>query len=437
MSEGASGSHNDHARLAPSASERWSQCSASVAVCGDIKDEGSIYANEGTVAHDHAEAVLSGKKTIDEVPEDFRTHVKFYTDHCFKLVQPGFEKMVEAKVPLFYSPSDTGTMDFAVVSDEVIRVRDLKYGMGVLVEAKDNPQLAIYALSLIRDLQNTGLYDFGPATLVDIGIVQPRHHADDPIRLWAISLADLEEFCRPLEYVAVQIKEGVRRINAWKEKNKGEPDLNEVAPALKFAPSIEACRWCPVKSKCSARAEWLTSCVSTADASGLDSLVALPEITKDEKKADAVVRVTKAGFVDDETLVAIFEKAKSIRQWLDDVEDYLADQALSGAPVPGTKLVMGREGNRAWANEDAADNFLRGQRLKEAERYNFKLKSPTQIEELLAEKLASSTRTANLFKQHVVRSAAKPSLALVSDKRPAISTADGFDNESEPSDGLE
>jgi len=437
VSEGASGSHNDHARLAPSASERWSQCSASVAVCGNTKDEGSVFANEGSTAHDYAEAVLSGKITIEEVPQDFRPHIRYYVDFCNSLIAPGAEVLVESKVPLFYSPNETGTTDFAVILEDQIDVVDLKYGAGVLVDAVNNPQLAIYGLSLVRDLQATGLYDFGPATTVNIRIVQPRHHADDPIRLWAISLADLEEFCRPLEYVAVQIKEGMRRINAWKEKNKGEPDLNEVAPALKFAPSIEACRWCPVKSKCSARAEWLTSCVSTADASGLDSLVALPEITKDEKKADAVVRVTKAGFVDDETLVAIFEKAKSIRQWLDDVEDYLADQALSGAPVPGTKLVMGREGNRAWANEDAADNFLRGQRLKEAERYNFKLKSPTQIEELLAEKLASSTRTANLFKQHVVRSAAKPSLALVSDKRPAISTADGFDNESEPSDGLE
>lgn len=424
MSDGASGSHNAHARLAPSASERWLHCTASVQACGDTRDEGSAYANEGTEAHDWAEKVLSGKTIIDEVPENFRPHVKFYTDHCQKLMLPGFDVYIESKVPLFYSPSDSGTMDFAVVSDEVVRVRDLKYGAGVLVEAQDNPQLAIYALSLIRDLQESGLYSFGPATLVDIGIVQPRHHADVPIRLWAISLADLEEFCRQIEHAAIQIQEGTRRIAEWKAKNPdAEPDLNEVAPALKFSPSTEACRWCPIKGRCEARANWLTEPLNTEDRSGLDLLASLPDLSKEEKKAEPAVRINRAGILDDATLVALYAKAKGIVQWLGDVEEYLEEQALRGNPLPGTKLVQGREGNRAWADEDAADAWLKNQRLKEDQRYDFKLKSPTKIEELLSDKLKTVTKTANAFAKLVTRSAAKPALALESDKRPAITAA--------------
>ena len=305
----ASGSYNAHARLAPSASERWTSCTASIVACGDTKDEGSIYANEGTEAHNYAEAVLSSKLDIDAVPDDFRPHVKFYTDHCQKLIQPGFDAYIESKVPLFYDPESTGTMDFAVVSEDVVRVRDYKHGAGVLVEAQDNPQLAIYALSLIRDLQESGMYAFGPATLVDIGIVQPRHHADVPIRLWAVSLADLEEFCKGIEYAALQVREGMRRINEWKLHNDGEPDLNEVAPALKFAPSAEACRWCPIKGRCEARAKWLTECMDTPEQSGLDLLASLPDLTKEDKKAEPIQRVQKAGILPDETLVAIFAKA--------------------------------------------------------------------------------------------------------------------------------
>jgi hypothetical protein len=159
VSIGSSGSHNGHARLAPSASERWMHCTASVEACAGIKDSGSEYATEGTQAHDYAEAVLSGKLPIEKVPEDFRPHVKFYTDHCQKLIQPGMVAYVESKVPLFYSPEDTGTVDFAVASEDVVRIRDLKYGAGVLVDAQDNPQLAIYAISLIRDLRERGCAD--------------------------------------------------------------------------------------------------------------------------------------------------------------------------------------------------------------------------------------------------------------------------------------
>jgi 16S rRNA G1207 methylase RsmC len=71
-------------------------------------------------------------------------------------------------------------------------------------------------------------------------------------------------------------------------------------------------------------------------------------------------------------------------------------------------------------DEDAADTFLKNQKLKEAERYTFKLKSPTQVEEILAEKLKSSTRTANRFNELVSRSSAQKTLALASDKREAV-----------------
>jgi hypothetical protein len=215
-------------------------------------------------------------------------------------------------------------------------------------------------------------------------------------------LADLEKFCRDIEYAAIQIRE-----------KRG----------LKFAPSTDACRWCPIKKNCEARAAWLVEDLGDADRSGIDLLADLPELTKADKKLEPIERIAKAGILPNEVLVSVYAKSKEIRQWLDDIEEHLEGEALRGAPVAGTKLVLGREGNRAWIDEDAADQFLKNQKFKESERYNFKLKSPTQVEAMLAEKLAASSRTRNLFESHITRSAAKPTLALESDKRPALNAA--------------
>src|SRR5690606_11509192 len=112
---------------------------------------------------------------------------------------------------------------------------------GVLVDAKNNTQLAIYALSAINDKIDDGLIDPGPDTLVDIGIVQPRHHEDDPIRTWQISLKDLRDFCLDISDTADMIRRGV---------------------GTKFVPSDKGCKFCPAKGECRFRAEYLTDSFS-------------------------------------------------------------------------------------------------------------------------------------------------------------------------------
>lgn len=468
--QGLSGSNNSHSRLSPSGSKCWTECTASVKFLeenearifplkvssvikltpylkslpkdevyehevrgmnlaqavqegrrsidsltpkerNDIwKTEGSIASREGTRAHDFAEAILNGRKTLEDIPEEFRPHLKTYIDHCNGLVPNGHAPYVEAKVPLFYSedPEDTGTCDFCVVTDDRITVRDLKYGAGVLVEAEDNSQLAIYALSFVEDLMADGMFDFGPATIIDIGIVQPRHHAGAEIRTWVLTLSDLRHFCREVDYAAIQIRTG---------------------RGLKFEPSEDACRWCDAKAFCEARAKHLTEAFDTTDRSGIDFISMMPDLDKAESKLPVEERISlrteRAGGVvdttDDKTLLAIWQATKGLKAFLDDVDEYINDRALSGDNFNGeVKLVAGREGNRAWANEEEADTFLRGQKLKESERYDFKLKGPAKIEVLLKEQL-KKTRTANRFAELVSRSSGRPVAVPASDKRPAIS----------------
>ena len=379
----ASGSHNTHSRLAPSSASRWTTCTASVGFIAENHEEippdvGSAYADEGTQAHDYAEAILSGRLNIDDIPLQFQKHVGYYVDHCFSLVTPGAEVFIESKVPLFYQESDTGTCDFAVVSEGRITVADLKYGAGVLVEAENNKQLAIYAYSFAKSLAKEGLWTPHHTWTVEMQIIQPRHHADTPVRTWTVTLGDLGEFCRNISEAAGRIYNG---------------------GYTEFAPSDSACRWCRAKSICPALRK--------------DLLDALPDFDELPSKSDPAPDIDK--------LVHLYENRKKLERAIEYAEQVLYEMAQQGRPAPGTKLVQGRPGNRAWADEEAADKLIR-QKLNADQRYIRKLVSPTVAAELLDIENCS-TRYRKLFDKLVVRSEGRPTLALASDKRPAIQAA--------------
>lgn len=443
VAPGLSGSHQAHSKLSPSSAHRWVHCTASV-LHQSAERRSSVFADEGTAAHDVAAACL-----IDGTDTD-NPHVQLYVNHCRELVTkgllttgpkpihelatPGSEVMVERSVPLFYqsvSPSqgttgegevacvvggvNTGTVDFALVNERGVFIRDLKYGQGVLVDAEQNEQLAIYALSLVRDLESDGLYTFAPTDLVSLGIVQPRHHGAAPIRTWDMTLAELEEFCAAIEMAAERIARGL----------------------YEYHPGEHACRWCDHRRACEAlRADTLSPFGDNA----IDLLSMLPDLTKAENKLEVEGRValvverleelndtstTGDGLTEDalsgiseDKLVAIWNRRKAITRWLDDIDEMLTERAAAGRPAPGTKLVRGRPGNRKWANEEAADKLL-ASRLLAKDRYVKVLVSPTVAEELL-ELEKEGTRFRNRFAAAVSRSDGRPVLAPTSDKRPAI-----------------
>lgn len=458
-----SGSSNQHARLAPSASKTWTSCTASVSYASenehrifpikvrevvkltpyllsipedevfdyewraidlaqritsaqldieDLTDEqkndiwksaGSEAAREGTRAHEFAAAILLGQKTLSDIPEDFRRPVGLYVDQCN--ATPG-ERFIEARETLFYSenPDDKGTCDFCAITSERVVIRDLKYGAGVLVDAFENEQLAIYALSFMVAMDP--LYDFGPETMIEMHICQPRHREAEGSQPWIVTYADLQAFCRDIHYKAIQIRE-----------NRG----------IKFEPSVDACRWCDCKLFCEARSKAATDVFDFGGKSGVDLLADLPDLTKEEKKElSAEQRIARVGegFWTDERMVAVWKNTKLIISLLEDLDEILDARAQMGDTFgDAVKLVSGREGNTKWADEAAAETFLKGQGLKQEDRFKFDLISPTQAKKLLAEKLESSTRTANRFASLVTRSAGKPVVALASDKRPALAAA--------------
>lgn len=447
-----SGSHNTHARLAPSASHQWTQCTASIAMLEANKhrvrqDDSSVYSNEGTEAHDHAANILLGKTTIDEIPEKFREYVGAYVNHCRTASEGGLVE-IEVQVPLFYQPQSTGTCDFVSViemEDGTYRVviRDLKYGAGVLVLSFENEQLAIYGLSWIREMQDAGLWNFPPDTVIDIAVFQPRHREGADQKPWVLTLAELENFCKDIDYAAIQATEGLRRVQEklpCGSRDISVSEIREAAPGLTFAPSdgdAGACRWCKAKGFCEAR---LNAAISEIEMPQLDMkelLAGMPDVLPAEKKMEPIERAesmisraaTNSGQLDfsggvltDEFLVRWHASAKARQAFDDSVEEYLHGRLVSGERIAGMKLVLGREGNRAWTDEAAAEKLLsQSGKLRMEDRYKMSLISPTQAEAKLKEKIESSTRFKNAFNNLIERSPAKIVIALESDKRPAVS----------------
>lgn len=394
---------NQHSRLAPSAAKRWVNCTASIAYCQENadripEDSSSSYADEGTIAHDWAANILNGLNDISEVPEDMRPHVAGYVDLAERLTTDKDKVFVESRVPLFYKPEDAGTVDFALVSDERVYILDLKYGQGVIVDAKENMQLATYALSLIRHLED--LYDFNDETLVTMTIFQPRTYEGSPTKIWAVSLKDLRDFGRGILEAAIDIDEDNRDV-------------------LKFAPSDEVCQFCPAKGFCKARQEQYAGAMRQV---GLDFLDDLSEADHLEKDPDEP-QISKPSFetLDDLQLAAIVRFAPEIKKWLNSIESETHKALEAGKKIEGLKLVKGKEGNRQWKDEEEADKLLKG-KLKADERYTKKLITLPQAEKALKGQ-ELSTRFQNRFKELTFRAPAKPVLALEDDPREAIQTA--------------
>lgn len=384
-----------HSRLAPSAAKQWTNCTASIKFIKDNEHRlpegtGSSYANEGTIAHEWCANILDGLNDISEVPEDMRPHVAGYVELAERITTDKDSRFVEAKVPLFYKPDNHGTVDFALLSDERVYILDLKYGAGVIVDAKGNTQLAIYAMSLIKEFED--LYDFTDETLVTMTIYQPRTYEGSPMKVWAVTLGQLKDFCKVIEDAAFRIQHGTEGV-------------------LEFAPSDSACQWCAAKGICKARAEHLSGALKKEAIDTLEDLSENPE----ELEKPSFEALTER------QVSTIVKYASEIKSWLNSVESEAHKALEAGKTIEGLKLVQGKEGNRQWLSEEDADKLIKT-KLKADERYTKKLITLPQAEKLLKGQ-ELSTRFTNRFKELTFRKPAKPTLALESDPREAINTS--------------
>lgn len=364
-----------HAKLSPSAAERWINCPGSVALSEQLPPPPpSDFAEEGTLAHAWAEYKLlrfmgyEDESMPGACDGEMDEATDFYRDLVVeRLAGAGRDAvlMVEQHLDLgTWVPDGFGTADAVIIGGETIEVIDFKYGKGVRVDAVNNPQLRIYGLGAV-DLFGD-LYDF---TKIRMTIVQPR-----------------------LDHVSTE-ELPVRDLIIW--ANTVVKPAAEEATDPTVAPHTACgdwCRWCPAKAVCRTRAE--------------------------KQLELAAYDFRRPAILEKEEIAEILGRIDELTRWASDVQEYALQQAIAGEHFDGWKLVEGRS-VRKYADDLKVAEVLQSAGFPEAALYERKLLGLTAMEKLVGKKKLTET-----LGDLIVKPAGKPVLVPEDDRREAINTTE-------------
>ncbi|MEN7362085.1 DUF2800 domain-containing protein [Bacillus licheniformis] len=373
-----------HALLSASGSKRWLTCTPSARLEQEFEESTSVFAEEGTLAHELSEVLLqyhfgqisktartrrmNKLKKHELFSQSMLDYVTSYADLVVERInalQAGTrDATILLEQRLDYSewvPEGFGTGDVVAIGDNVMEIIDLKYGKGVPVSAQENTQMRLYALGAIN--QFGMLYDI---ETVRMTIIQPRLDSVSTDEIKADQLlAWADEFVKPRAEMAAA----------------GEGEFI----------SGDHCRFCRARFTCRKRAE------------------ANLELAKYDFKAPELLS--------EEELGQILYEAEELKRWAKDVQDYALSQAENhGKRFPGWKLVEGRS-IRKYADKTEAAAKLLEAGYSEEEIYNKELLGISALEKSIGKKA---------FNEHlgdlVVKPTGKPTLVPESDKRPEINS---------------
>lgn len=364
---------NQHALLSASSAHRWMGCTPSARLEQEFEDQTSEAAAEGSAAHALAEHKLRkalklrsrkpvSKYDCDEMDDYTTDYVAFVMETLAeaKLHCPDPQVLIEQKLDFScYVPDGFGTGDCLIVASPRLHVIDFKYGMGVLVDAYQNPQMMLYALGALRIFDC--LYDIEEVAMT---IFQPRR---ENVSTWTISVADLKE---------------------WAETTlKPKADLAYKGEG-EYAPG-SWCQFCRAAVKCRARAE------------------AKLELARFE--------FAQPPLLSDEEIEEILGKLDDLTKWASEIVAYAQNAAINhGKEWSGFKLVESRT-NRKYTDEEAVAHAAAA-----AGYHDIYRKTLIPITEM--EKLMGKQTFKEVLGGLVIKPAGRPTLVPASDKRPALST---------------
>lgn len=366
-----------HAVLSASGSHRWLNCLPSARLELEFENTGSEAAKEGTAAHALCEHKLKkalrmrSKRPVsdydsDEMEECTDAYVEYVTEQYEKAKQSCSDPIILIEQHLDFScyvPDGFGTGDCIIIADDTLHIIDFKYGLGILVDAEDNPQMKLYALGALELYD--ALYDI---KTVSMTIFQPRR---ENVSTWTVSVKELKE---------------------WAE--------NELKPKAQMAYNGEGeylpgewCTFCRAAVRCRARAEEKLKLAQTefrrppllTDAEITDILLILPDLTK----------------------------------WANEISEYALDAALNhGKEWDGFKVVEGRSVRKYRDEESVAEAAISaGYR----DIYRQSLIPMTEMQ-----KLMGKTKFEEILGSLIYKPPGKPTLVPNSDKRPAMNVTNAI-----------
>ncbi len=386
-----------HADAGPSSSKQWLRCHASVTKSRGKPRRSSVFAREGSAAHDIAEKLIRGEPVpshievegeLIEVTEDMIEYVSGYV--AFADMEEFLADFfaVEQRVSLEgYYPQGMpepifGTADLIsyVKKTRVLTVADFKYGKGVRVKAEGNSQGRIYALGAIVALVDAG---FPVPAEIRIMIFQPR--VSDTPEMEVISYDEL------IAWFHLAVKPAIARIGAGDTtENPGDH-----------------CQFCPRIGECRAVGR---KAIEESRLAFDDGKVVAPETSS----------------LSNEEIGEILTKADLIEGWINGVRAEASLRIDAGQTVPGWKLVPKRA-QRKWMDEEATvqDFMKRGLTINDV--YERKVKSPAGMEKVLKSSGMTKEGIALVLKDLVVKESSGTTLAEDADTRPAVSLKSIFD----------
>ncbi len=368
-----------HAFLAASASERWIRCPPSAKLCAQEEDRTSLYAQQGTDAHELAAYLAEkalGRNSRDptedltwydaEMQEAAECYASFVMEQVAEAKKLCADPLVCIEQTLDFSKwveHGFGTGDCVIVADDLLHIVDLKYGVGILVSASaedgtGNSQLKCYALGALDTFGD--LYDIHR---IKLSIFQPRRENVDTFEMTKEDLLKwADEVLAPIAKLAYE-------------------GLGDFAAG-------DHCQFCKIKASCRARAEYSI------------------ELAKYE--------FAEAPTLDADEIAAILPQIDSLVSWAEDIKEFALQQTLSGIRYPGFKLVEGRS-NRKYTDEVAVAQVVSRAGY---DPYEKKLLGITAMTKQLGKK-----KFDELLGGLIAKPQGKPVLAPNTDKRPEYNTA--------------
>ena len=406
-----------HALLSASSSKQWLHCPPSVRLQEGFPNESSVYAEEGTFAHEVCEYKVrkylhervkrpqSEEFYTEEIDQITDVYAEFVISIIEQMKRNGIEPLVLVEERVDYShiaPSGFGTADMLIIGKDengkgLLHICDFKTGQGVYVDADHNSQMMLYALG--------GLAAYGyiyEIEIVRMSIIQPRL---DNISTFECSREELEAWGESIKPIAKLAFEG-----------KGEQHPGDWC---RFCRAKPVCRACADEALALCREEFLDL---DAGAFSEGNETEESDLTAPYHAETDTPVFKQPGLIPLTELAAILPTLNRISGWIESVFAYVSAEAINHAvPVPGYKVVEGRS-KRIFTDPKAVVDVAVQNGYTDL--YKQQLISLTEFEKMMGKK-----RFAELLGGFVARPPGKLALVPENDPRPPVDLGNTPDQE--------